>query len=218
MNRLEILSGNGAETSAEFKVYSEIIDDFNGVIVKGNLILEPVNNANSGINIFLTEKGYNKSTLIYLKRNPVTADNPIVIPLYYKESEKIFYLEDNTANAITEIIGLICYDLGIGEFNAESTSWECDLHDNAKDYPYTYFSEINTIFLNKSELAEIKDFNVVLNFNDGIISVTDLIKFERVKPKLSAPDELIKGANYEEADFKYVELYAAAVPGGDDSG
>ena len=96
MLELEIISSatyGSSNVSAEFKVYSEIND--NGIKPNGKIILEPVNAVNKNVDLFLTDKKYSGAILTNLNRKPITADNPIEIPLYYDNSENAFYLEDN---------------------------------------------------------------------------------------------------------------------------
>lgn len=193
MVELEIITGNG-KTAAEFKIYTEIYGK--GSTLNAKLILEPINAANKGVNIFLTNKEYSNNILTHMDRIPITPDTQIRSPITYELSEKKFYVERNPKkDFIVDIVGLICYDLGIGEYIANPTNYEYDLHDNAKDYPYTDFIEIETILLDAVDLSKIANYHVVLEY-DGMINIIDLVKYERVKPKLSVPKS-IKGANDE---------------------
>lgn len=206
MVELEIIAANGETAAAEFKIYSEITGK--GSTLNGKLILEPVNAANKGVGIFLTDKKYSGAVLTNLNRKPVTADNPVEIPLYYKESENDFYLEDNhIADQIIIITGLICYDLGIGLYQARPYYYEVNASYEEMQNPdnqFTEFNEIDAIILSKDELAKIKDYHVIYKIdNDGTTDV-ELIKYKRVNPKSATP-ESIKGIN-DENEFKYIEL------------
>ena len=191
MDRLTINNADGEKAAAEFNVYSEIDDNDKS---NAKIILQPVNNANKDVNIYLDKA---------IVKIPVTADNPIEIKLYYKESENIYYFENEY---YAEIVGLICYDLGIGIYNADPFSYETDLHDYKENRPYTYFNEINTIRLETDELIKIKDYHVILILNESDdIAVSELIKYEKVKPKLTA-SKTIKGA-FDENAFCCIEIY-----------
>ena len=211
MVELEIISSaayGSSDVSAEFKVYSEIND--NGIKPSGKLILEPVNAANKNVKIFLTDKKYSGTVLTNLNRKPVTADNPVEIPLYYDKNDDSFYLEDNhIADQIIIITGLICYDLGIGLYQATPYYYEVNASYEEMQNPdnqFTDFSEIDTIFLSKDELAEIKNYHVIYKIDDNGATDVELIKYERVKPKSATP-ESIKGI-YDENVFVDVELVA----------
>lgn len=192
MNKIIISNANDEKAAAEFNVYSEISDDK----LSGKIILQPVNNANKDIKIYLDK--------------PITADNPFEIQLYYKESENTFYFENEY---YAEIIALICYDLGIGIYNANPDSYEYDLHDHKENYPYTYFNEIDCIRLKPDELIKIKDYHVVLEINEtDDISIVELIKYKKVKPKLATP-KTIKGT-LDENTFDCIEIYDDKIDGG----
>lgn len=205
MVELEIIAANG-EAAAEFKIYSEIND--NGIKPNGKIILEPVNAANKGVGIFLTDKKYSGAVLTNLNRKPITADNPVEIPLYYKESENAFYLEDyHIADQIIIITGLICYDLGIGFYQARPDNYTINASYEEMQNPdnqFTEFNEIDAIILSKDELAKIKDYHVIYKIDDNGETDVELIKYQRVNPKSATP-ESIKGIN-DENEFKYIEL------------
>lgn len=211
MAELEIIPCNeslSAETTAEFKVYSKIVDHGNNNYT-GKIILEPVNNKNDNVNLFLTDKKYSGNILINLNRKPITVDNPVEIPLYYDKNEKSFYLEDNAiVDQVIIITGLICYDLGIGLYQARPDNYEINANYEEMQNPdnqFTDFIEIDSIILSIDELAKIKDYHVIykVDYNTGATDV-ELIKYQRVTPKSATP-ESIKGI-YDEADFENVEL------------
>lgn len=209
MLELEIISSDGSSNvSAEFKVYSEIND--NGIKPNGKIILEPVNAANKNVDLFLTDKKYSGTILTNLNRKPITADNPIEIPLYYDNSENAFYLEDNhIADQIIIITGLICYDLSIGLYQATPYYYEVNASYEEMQNPdnqFTEFNEIDTIILSKDELAKIKNYHVIYKIDNNGATDVELIKYERVKPKSATP-ESIKGI-YDENVFVDVELVA----------
>lgn len=198
MDMLKIIDDTGEKSAAEFNVYSEIFETDDGLNAK--IILQPVNNANKNVKIYLDKAAV---------KIPITADNPIEIPIYYKKSENLFYFENTI---YSEIIGLICYDLAIGEYDADPFAYESDVHDHKENYPYTYFNEICVIRLTADELIAIKNYHVVLALNKtDDVSVIELIKYEKVKPKLTAP-KTIKGA-YTESCFDCIELYDDIVGG-----
>lgn len=209
MVELEIISSaayGSSDVSAEFKVYSEINN--NGIEPSGKLILEPVNAANKNVKIFLTQREYSGGIVTNLNRKPITADNPVEIPLYYKESENAFYLEDyHIADQIIIITGLICYDLGIGLYQARPDNYTINASYEEMQNPdnqFTEFNEIDAIILSIDELAKIKDYHVIYKIDNNGERDVELIKYQRVNPKSATP-ESIKGIN-DENEFKYIEL------------
>lgn len=211
MVELEIISSaayGSSDVSAEFKVYSEINN--NGIEPSGKLILEPVNAANKNVKIFLSQREYSGCILTNLNRKPITADNPVEIPLYYDKNDDSFYLEDNCiVNEILIITGLICYDLGIGIYQAMPDNYEINASYKEMQNPdnqFTDFSEIDTIFLSKDELAKIKDYHVIYKIANNGTTDVELIKYQRVNPKAAIP-ESIKGI-LEENGFDCIELVA----------
>lgn len=211
MVELEIISSvanESANVSAEFKVYSEITD--NGFKPSGKIILEPVNAANKNVKIFLTQREYSGCILTNLNRKPITADNPVGIPLYYDKNDDSFYLENNCiVKEILIVTGLICYDLGIGLYQAMPDNYEINASYKEMMNPenqFTDFSEIDTIFLSKDELAKIKDYHVIYKIANNGTTDVELIKYEKVNPKSATP-ESIKGI-LEENEFDCIELVA----------
>lgn len=209
MVELEIISSvanESANVSAEFKVYSEITD--NGFKPSGKIILEPVNAANKNVKIFLTQREYSGCILTNLNRKPITADNPVEIPLYYDKNDDSFYLENNCiVNEILIVTGLICYDLGIGLYQAMPDNYEINASYKEMMNPenqFTDFSEIDTIFLSKDELAKIKNYHVIYKTDNNGATDIELIKYKKVKPKSATP-ESIKGI-LEENEFDCIEL------------
>ncbi len=205
MAELEIRSCADDEffkAAAEFRIYNKISGN------TGKLILEPVNDENNDVKVFLTDKKYSDDgILVNLNRMPITADNPIEIPLDYKEYENSFYLENNMADILT-VAGLICYDLSIGTYQATPTEYEVNASYPEMQDPnnqFTDFSEIDTIILTKDELAKIKDYHVIYKITDGSDVDIELIKYQKVMPKAITP-ELIKGIS-DENDFENMEFY-----------
>lgn len=168
----------------EFKIYSNVQYEDNKAI-KGELVIEPVIRHRDISNIELSR-----------------------IPLYYNKNEGGFVLQD-ASDYIMAVVGLICYDLGIGAFEASLDTYNHDLHDAIMhdinhELLYTAFEDIYWICLNGDELSLIDNYNFKLHWRTDGFKVKELIKYEQVSPKLNEPKH-IKG-NYSDGEYCFEEI------------